>query len=288
MKASLTLSAIDKAIRTNAEKGHRRHLGASIIGRPCSREIWYKFRWVSAEDFDARMLRLFNRGHLEELRFVKWLQDAGIEVWQYQDDGKTQFRISDHHGHFGGSLDGVVRGLPDLKKDQPALLEFKTHSGKSFAKLLTEGLVKAKWEHYVQMQTYMYKMGLTVGLYCAINKDTDDLHLELVGYDERTGKNAIQRAGKIIFSYDPPERIAENPSHPTCKFCHFQKLCHFGKGLEVERNCRTCKWGGPDTKENGEWICTNPENETAAGNSITLDEEAQRKGCENYCVKDHL
>src|SRR5208283_4628088 len=58
--------------------GFRKHLGASDIGHQCERYLWYKFRWMCEPKFSGRMLRLFNRGHLEEARFIEWLEGIGF------------------------------------------------------------------------------------------------------------------------------------------------------------------------------------------------------------------
>ena len=95
MVAHATLDAIDAAIAADdgaafrllegelmplaadayrgEEEAHLGHLGASILGRDCPREIWYSFRWVHREKHEPRMLRLFIRGHLEEPRFIALL-----------------------------------------------------------------------------------------------------------------------------------------------------------------------------------------------------------------------
>ena len=75
------------------DEGFRSHLGASLIGGECSREIWYGFRWVKKPKFSGRILRLFNRGHLEEARFIAMLLTIGCQVWQQDGHGK-QYRIS--------------------------------------------------------------------------------------------------------------------------------------------------------------------------------------------------
>lgn len=61
-------------------KRTRGHLGASQIGKPCPRELWYNFRWVYTHIFDARMYRLFQRGHFEEPRFTEYLEGIGCEI----------------------------------------------------------------------------------------------------------------------------------------------------------------------------------------------------------------
>src|SRR6266540_1462894 len=77
------------------EDAFRSHLGASMIGRECARELWYAFRWATARREGGRMVRLFNRGHLEEPRFVALLRMIGCAVWQY-DENKKQFRVAAH------------------------------------------------------------------------------------------------------------------------------------------------------------------------------------------------
>lgn len=77
---------IDEAYALAHEKGEgdfRGHLGASMIGRKCSRELWYGFRWAAKPKFSGRLLRLFNRGHLEEFRFIGYLESLGFEVRAY-------------------------------------------------------------------------------------------------------------------------------------------------------------------------------------------------------------
>lgn len=64
----------------NKDKGPRRHVGASTIGRPCLRDGWYNHRWASRVRHDGRVLRLFDRGHEEESRMVDWLVIAGATV----------------------------------------------------------------------------------------------------------------------------------------------------------------------------------------------------------------
>ena len=110
--AEKTLSAIDQAIESDQDQAPgRAHLGASIIGRECSRELWYTFRWVAKKLHQARILRLFSRGQNEEERFNEYLRQGGLTVWDTDPETGEQWRISDVHGHFGGSLDGVVLGL---------------------------------------------------------------------------------------------------------------------------------------------------------------------------------
>lgn len=282
MQATKTLAAINAALEAEQKIEFRRHLGASVVGRPCSRQIFYIWRWAKFEKHEGRMLRLFARGQNEEERFFEYLRSIGCEVWPFNEaagkkKGKPQqWRVSDVEGHFGGSLDGVGRGIPDLPPGTPFLIECKTHNLKSFTKLKEEGLMKAKWEHFIQMQTYIHKMGLPAGLYMASCKDNDELFLDIVQPDPEQAKRTIDRGRMIIYAKEAPPRINKSPGFWMCKFCTFQQMCHF-KNEQPHRNCRTCKFSVPLKDGSGDWHCTH-------GNGHTLNEAAQLAGCGHYDV----
>ncbi|CAB4194467.1 hypothetical protein UFOVP1254_74 [uncultured Caudovirales phage] len=262
-----------------AEKNpYRSHMGASGIGKDCPRAIWYSFRWFTKPNFEGRILRLFNRGHLEEARFIALLLSIGVTIYQQDANGK-QFRIADAGGHFGGSGDGIAMGIPDLPDaNMPCLLEFKTHNNKSFTKLEKEGMRESKFEHFVQMQVYMEKMSLPIGLYGAVNKDNDALYLELVPKDTLTGPRFVARGIELVFYPKAPKRINESPGWFGCSFCDHKPVCHLRATPEV--NCRTCHFAVP--RQDGKWYCIEPMADAAYGNNPELSEEDQLRGCKNY------
>lgn len=284
MQATKTIAAINAYYEYTAKQEFRKHLGASVVGKACARRVFYIWRWVKLAKFEGRMLRLFERGQLEENRFMSYLRNIGCEVWEFENaEKKTQWKISDVEGHFGGSLDGVGRGLPDLPPDMPFLIECKTHNAKSFAKLQDEGLMKSKWEHFIQAQTYAHKKNLPACLYMAVNKDTDELYLELVMLDKEQAERTIERGRSIIYATEAPMRINKSPGYYLCKSCDFQQLCHFKKELP-HRNCRTCKFSKPMRDGSGNWECLS----LSQDNIDVLDEAAQLAGCEHYVVNPGL
>lgn len=256
------------------DEGFRTHMGASGIGKECARAIWYGFRWYQKSHFGGRMLRLFNRGHLEEARFIACLLTIGAQVYQQDEHGK-QFTISELNGHFGGSGDGIAVGLPDLPAGMPALLEFKTHNDKSFQKLAQEGVRSAKFEHYVQMQVYMRKMGLTVALYGAVNKNDDTLHFELVQLDTATADQFLDRGRTLVMLQQPPKKLNESAGWYGCRFCDLKPVCHLGAA--PEKNCRTCAYSEP--RADGLWWCKQGPAE------LSIDKARQLTGCEFYEVR---
>lgn len=229
---------------------HRKHLGASLIGKECAREAWYIFRWVKFAAFDGRMLRLFERGHREEKQFLELLRGIGCQVWEVDPETGKQFRIYGVHGHYGGSLDsgGILPYLPDL----PILMEFKTHNMKSFTNLVNKGVILAKPQHFAQMCSYGKHYKFRYGLYVAVNKNDDDIWIELIELDWNLAHDLDNKAQDIIEATFPPPRISNNPAYYACKFCHLSGICHSNEPVEV--NCRSCKCAVP--VENGQWKCT--------------------------------
>ncbi len=262
-----TAQAVVRWREKTADNGHRSHLGASVIGHPCERNLWYLFRWAATEQFDGRVLRLFDTGKREEPRVYEELRGIGCEVWA--DDGTGQYRVSAVGGFFGGSVDGVVAGLPEAPKT-PHVLEIKTHSDKLFNDLVKKGVRAAKPMHWVQMQTYMHLMGLDRALYYAVNKNTDALHIERAEHDKAEGEAILARAERIITATEPPLRLSDDPAYFECKWCRYYEVCHQGAVPEV--NCRTCANSTPDLARS-EWTCRG---------AAALDDKKQRTGCAEH------
>lgn len=234
-----------------ARAGHRPHLGASLIGHPCARYLWLTWRWALKETFDGRMLRLFEAGRQFETRIVAELRDIGVQVTEGDAQGR-QWRVSDHGGHFAGSLDGAALGLPEA----PAtwhVLEFKTHNARSFAELKAKGVQQSKPMHWAQMQTYMGLTGMTRAMYIAENKDTSELYSERVDFDSVEFERLRVRALQVIESPEPPPRISNDPAWYQCKTCAMHPICHGQQAPLV--NCRTCAHSTPVMDGDGGWQC---------------------------------
>lgn len=239
--------------RRNQDEKPRPHLGGSLIGKPCERELWYSFRWCNARTFEGRMLRLFETGELAEDRFVANLQAAGVEVFNIDQNTGNQYRISGLHGHFAGSLDGVGVGFAEAPKAYH-VIEMKTHNEKSFTKLKKEGVRVAEPEHYAQMQVYMGHTEIERAYYLAVNKNTDELYGERVKFDKEVFETLMKKAERIIASDKPPTRINNDPAHFQCKWCDQKDLCHGTAAPQV--NCRTCAHSTPVMDgEGGKWRC---------------------------------
>ena len=261
---------IEDAYRAES-KEFRSHLGASQIGRPCKREIWFNWRWaIPRIRFKARMLRLVNRGHLEEARFLALLEMIGCQL--HVTPSGEQERISDHGGHYGSALDAVVWGIPECPGEW-ILGEFKTHNTKSFVKLSLDGVQAAKPEHWDQMQSCMGRRGIHKCIYIAVNKNDDDIYCELVLYDHAHETKIRDTAADIITRRNAPPRISEDPSFFNCSYCDALQRCHFPEQQKPFVNCRTCRHSFADIPS-GTWGCEL--------RNILLEKPLQLTGCEQW------
>lgn len=255
---------------TGRKEAPRGYLGASSLGKKCSRELWYGFRWALQPKFPARILRLFDRGNREEAVFEKLLADAGIQYWPHDPVTGDQYLVTFANKHIGGHTDGQGKGLPDLDADVLFLGEFKTHNDKSFKDVVKHGVQISKPVHYTQMQLYMDRLNIPWALYGAVNKNDDDLHWELVRHDPNHAAYHIQRADMIVAATTPPERMSENPGWYECKWCDFYTVCHLG--ARMDETCRNCVHSHP--LKDGDWWC--------GQHDIRLSISEQQAGCQDH------
>ncbi len=254
--AESMVADIDEWCKQTLSEPMRKHLGASMIGDSCSRKLWYGFRWAKPTDFSSeyktagQTLRLLNRGHSEEQHFIKYLEGIGCRFEHTPDE---QVRISDCEGHFGGSLDNEGHLPPKFEYVKPVLFEFKTSNESNFSQLKKNGLRRNKPIHFAQMSTYGYKRNLDFGVYVVVNKNTDEIYIELVKLDHELGRMMIDKAMSIITAKpeEPPAKISLSAANLACKWCNFTAICHHGERPVI--NCRSCVNAAP--LANAKWGC---------------------------------
>ena len=251
----------------------RAHLGASTIGHECDFYLWLNFRWANKTFFDERILRLFNRGHLEEAHFIAMCKAAELEIWYETEEG-GQFVFSNFGGHFGSALDAVIK-IPELG-NTPAYAEFKTHNDKSFKSLDKKGLLLSKPRHYAQMQVCMNEYNLLYGVYFAVNKNDDEIYIEIIERDEASVDANLKKAINIIFTTKAPKKISNRSNWWQCVYCDKKDICHNNTLPEI--NCRTCIQLRP--MESGGWYCKHQ--------SMLRDTGDQFLGCEKHIFNPEL
>jgi len=261
---STTLEAIEQAVKDAQDNGHRPHLGASLIGESCERKLWYVFRHCTDTQHEGRLLRLFARGNREEPVFIDLLRLAGVTVVDRDQKTGKQFVFSAIGGHFGGSLDAMVKGLQEAPGWHVA--EFKTSGDKAFKDLQAKGVEASKPLHYAQMQAYMKWSNTTQAFYMAVNKNDDHIHAERITFNAQFAAQLFAKAERIITSDKPPVGISDNGMFFECKWCDHKTICHEKKVAAV--NCRTCIHATPELDGNARWSCRKH------GKDLTTTEQA--------------
>jgi len=260
---------IDEACHRIWPRRFSRRIGPSSLGEPCSRKLWYRFRWYAMSEFEPRMLRLFDRGNREEQAIARLLKEAGCEVQLFEDEDKEiQISVEDLQGHLYGFLDGIIK-FPENFNLPNMLLEFKTFNSKSFKKL-KEGVAYSNPKHWAQMCLYGYKKRLSQSLYIGVNKDDDDMYVRILELDATYGNELLEKGVDIVNSKKPPEKISNSPAYFSCKFCEFSDICHFGKNPLL--NCRSCVHSEP--REGAKWHCTL--------HDINIPHKHAHKGCAKW------
>jgi hypothetical protein len=206
-------------IKQRGEIPVRSYMGASGLGVECQRSLWYSFFKTLPID-NPVTLRKFDVGNAFEPIVNKWLSDAGLTLFSTSSDGK-QFGFSD--GLLGGNCDGVIKGIPG-DENTPYLLEIKTSNGFYFKQFVKDG-IGCNDKYKGQVQIYMNKLRLKKCLFVVVNKDSQELYLEIVDYDEFEALRLIERGHQTSKMISEPERHYENKMNFHCKMCTYYKEC---------------------------------------------------------------
>jgi hypothetical protein len=257
-----TLDAVDAAIeaRGNAEP-ERPYLGMSAIGRPCSRELWYGFRWCSKKDFDAATLKRFEDGHRTEDLVADRLRLApGVTLYTIDPRTGGQFGHKDIAGHFRGHMDGCIQGLLQApkrwhvwegkatnEKKQSKLQKLKQEKGEKHA--------LAEWDevYYSQGVLYMHYSGMDRHYLTCDSPGGRTTVSVRTNANPAAAKALIEKARRIIQSPEPLAKISDRPDWYQCRWCDHHAVCH--EGQIPQASCRTCAHATPEMQGDGRWSC---------------------------------
>ena len=257
-----TLAALDAVLESAERDNPRPYLGASQIGHPCSRSLWYSFRWTLRRGIPASGLRRIQDGHRSEQVLIGWLRRIpGVQLWvDDPEEPGQQIGIVDCAGHFRGHLDGIIQGLKQAPVT-PHVWEAKACNEKKVALLRKLILEKGEknalelWDeiYFAQAQVYMRGLELTRHYITVATPGCRDIVACRTDYQPKVAESLIRKAEAIITAERPPLKINEDSAWWQCKLCDAHPVCH-GTALP-EVNCRTCAHSTATLKGNAEWLC---------------------------------
>jgi hypothetical protein len=220
-------SAINGAIDAwltarNRSQPPRTYVSSSGLGRPCLRQIQYDYLVVPKDpgrDFEPRTLRIFEAGHRGEDVVAAWLRAAGFDLRTGRRDGR-QFGFSAPGGRFKGHIDGCLVAGPAAMA-YPALWESKALGSASWRAVVKYGVVASKPIYAAQLALYQAYMDLpNPALFTALNRDSWELHAELVPFDAALAQAMSDRAVQVVRASEAEEllpRAANDPASVVCR-----------------------------------------------------------------------
>jgi hypothetical protein len=213
-------------------------IGASSLGTPCDRQLWYTLRWASPSEVitEGRKLRIFARGNAAEQRI---LADLGRVLTIEEHDPATgkQWRFSRANGWIRGKADGRCIGVLEAPKAEH-VIEIKCIKAADWRGIAKHGLAKHKPEHWMQLHEGMAALGVERGLYIAENADTCELLTERIHLDHEVAAKVEARVLRLVDEHVVPLRVNDAPTKPPCLFCTHKAVCF--ENAAPRRTCRTC------------------------------------------------
>ena len=210
------LKQINNAIINNNKPRERKYLYASDI-YGCQRKIAMQFKG-NQKSFDARTLRIFDNGNSTHERIEKYFLNAGMLIESEKVLPNFVDEIEVH-----GRLDLL------LKIDNEKVIgEIKS--------INLRNVETPKREHKAQLMFYMHQLNIKKGLLIYESKQTQELFLFELDYDELKAKKVIdwfKETDKKMRQKRLPKKMNQN--YYPCKFgkgeCQYFEDCHLNISL---------------------------------------------------------
>lgn len=297
-----TLDAMDDIILAEKKKEKKRkYLGASQIGHPCWRKLFYSFRYADekeisrASDVDdywreLNRIKAAEDGHYQELLIIENLRKIpGIEL--YNDDGTVdengkpnQIGFSMLLGHFKGHADGVILSILQAPKTWH-VFEVKCKLEKFFNQLEKlkaekgekEALAEWSEEYFGQAMILMHALQMERHyLVCGLPGGRKHTSVR-TNYNKKIAEAIIEKARVIIFdNWNLPARLSNKREYFQCGFCEYKELCHDQKFALV--HCKTCRYMEP--VKDGQFHCHKKE--------TLITDELLFQGCDDHIYNPAL
>ena len=197
------------------------------LGDDCSRRAWYRRNGEGSKPFSPDMLRYIESNRHAKDTVIGMLEALDMRIW----DKNKYLQFSDSKGK--SKIDGLIEGV----KEAPTathLLSVRPVRQKAFADIQKNGVPK---KDNIKIQVDMRLLGLNRCLYIAVNRNTDELHVERVKADIKFADAQLNKADRIVQLNTPPGRIGNGkPSWYQCKTCDLKDICFGTHDLDHDTN----------------------------------------------------
>jgi CRISPR/Cas system-associated exonuclease Cas4 (RecB family) len=193
----------------------------------CARYWVYLFRGVPIEqNHDARLLRIFDMGNDVHERYERYFREMGILI-------EAEMKVPDRDGYpkVRGYIDDVIKWGGGEGR---AIVEMKSIGDRGFDFRIK--YKKPKKDHIHQIQMYMHYTQIHDGMVVYENKNTQQILVFTVEYDEEYCEKVMKKYRKFHQAYKdgilpvrPYKRTSKN-----CEYCRVRELCWNDKNEGVK------------------------------------------------------
>jgi len=179
-----------KAVAEFTQKEERRdYIGASLIGHPCARHIWYRYHGYPSEPFDADKFG----GHVDGI--IKGLVQAPKtpHVLEVKCVGE--------------------KGFAEFKK-----LVFEYGEKRA--------LEQWNSSYYSQAQVYMRYFNLDRHYLVVALAGGRDMAACRTEFNPEYAEKLVDKAERILQATTEPARVSDKPDFYQCRWCPFKEICH--------------------------------------------------------------
>ena len=175
----------------------------------CPRKLYesYLIEDYSLIKEEPRLARIFENGHGVHKRLQTNFRDAGLLI-------DEDVPISDDKFEICGEIDGLLKYWDEL-----IVLDVKSINKKGF-----RNLFRPSESHIIQLNVYLYCLGLRYGILLYECKDDQEIAEYLVEYDPRV---LLPIFRKIKYVQECLKSNTVPPRHDgySCRWCEYDKTC---------------------------------------------------------------
>lgn len=215
------------AVASRPDDPLRTYIGASSIGHPCARRIWYDFHSSPKTPFTPNTRVTFDVGKILEGNVLDYIalaveKEPSMQLIRPSEENHFLYCFESEVPLFQGHMDGIL-----IVDGKPCVLEIKTAKSSRFTAFKNKGLQVFSIGYYAQLQAYMGMRGYKHAVLIALNKDSSEFHHEWVVFDPYYYSELCTKAAMIVDAVEPPVRINRNPTYFVCTTCNYKRTCFF-------------------------------------------------------------
>ncbi len=185
----------------------------------CPRGVFFKFKNVPRKAFDARLLRIFERGENIHRNIFNILYRLRIGV-------TTEVPIPAQE-----IISGRADAILSINKENYVL------DIKSINSMIFKNMSEPKEENIYQIQLYLHYFNIKKGILLYIDKDQQNIKEFIVDYDKKLVQSLLEKFIDLKSKIDIdviPNRLVDYPKNWQCQYCQFKEVCRMADGGEVK------------------------------------------------------